>query len=224
MDLEAEQRGTLVAEVMPGGPAEKAGLLGSSRQASIDGVDIQVGGDVITAINGQAVKDMDDLIAYLSSEVEVGQKVILTVLRDGKTIEIEVSIEARPEERTQQAAVPERTNGRAWLGIIGNPLTPEIAEKMALSAEQEGVLVVEVQPESPAEQAGLIGSETPVTINGEEIFVGGDVITAVDGEEVATVQELSAYFQEVGAGGEVALSVIRDGKQITVNVTLGEQN
>jgi S1-C subfamily serine protease len=224
MDLEAEQRGTLVAEVMPGGPAEKAGLLGSSRQASIDGVDIQVGGDVITAINGQAVKDMDDLIAYLSSEVEVGQKVILTVLRDGKTIEIEVSIEARPEERTQQVAVPEKTNGRAWLGIIGNPLTPEIAGKMALSAEQEGVLVVEVQPESPAEQAGLIGSETPVTINGEEIFIGGDVITAVDSEEVATVQELSAYFQEVGAGAEVTFSVIRDGKQITVNVTLGEQN
>jgi 2-alkenal reductase len=103
-------------------------------------------------------------------------------------------------------------------------LTQEIAEKMALSAEQEGVLVVEVQPESPAEQAGLIGSETAVTINGEEIFVGGDVITAVDGEEVTMVQELSAYFQEVGAGGDVALSVIRDGKQITVNVTLGEQN
>jgi S1-C subfamily serine protease len=224
MDLEAEQRGALVAEVMPGGPAEKAGLLGSSQQASFDGVDIQVGGDVITAINGQAIRDMDDLIAYLSSEVEVGQKVILTVLRDGKTIEIEVSIEARPEERTQQVAVPEKTNGRAWLGIIGNPLTPEIAGKMALSAEQEGVLVVEVQPESPAEQAGLIGSETPVTINGEEIFIGGDVITAVDSEEVATVQELSAYFQEVGAGAEVTFSVIRDGKQITVNVTLGEQN
>ena len=224
MQLEAEQRGAMVAEVLPGGPAEKAGLLGSSQQASVDGVDIQVGGDVITDINGQVVKDMDDLISYLSSEAEVGQKVVLAVLRDGKEIEIEVALEARPEERTQQAAVPEQANSRAWLGIVALPVTPEIAEKMTLSAEQAGVLVVEVQPESPAELAGLIGSETPVTINGEEVFVGGDVITAVDGEDVASVQELSDYLQEVGAGGEVTLSVIRDGKQITVNATLGEQS
>ena len=222
--LETEQRGILVAEVLPDGPAEKAGLLGSSQQASIDGVDFQVGGDVITVINGQVVEDMDDLISYLSSEVEVGQKVVLAVLRDGKEIEIEVLLEARPEQRTQQAAVPEQNNGRAWLGIVALPVTPEIAEAMDLPADQLGVLIEQVQAGSPAEEVGLQGSDKLVTINDEDILVGGDVITAVDGKEVASVQELAAYLQEVGAGGEVTLSLIRDGTQITVNVTLSEQS
>ena len=224
MHLETEQRGILVAEVLPDGPAEKAGLLGSSQQASIDGVDFQVGGDVITAINGQVVKDMDDLILYLSSEVEVGQKVVLALLRDGKEIEIEVLLEARPEPRTQQAAVPEQNDGRAWLGIVALPVTPEIAEAMDLPADQIGVLIEQVQAGSPAGEVGLQGSDKPVTINDEDILVGGDVITAVDGEEVASVQELAAYLQEVEVGGEVTLSLIRDGKQITVNVTLSEQS
>ncbi len=223
MDLEKDQRGAMVAAVTPGGPAEKAGLLSSEHPVSIDGLDLQAGGDVITAIDGELVEDMDDLIAYLSAKAVVGQQVVLTVLRDGNLVEVTVTLEARPAERAQIVPSPDEASGRAWLGIIGLPLTPEIAEEMALSAEQEGVLVVEVQPESPAEQAGLIGSETPVTINGEGIFIGGDVIVRADGNEVATIQELAAYLQEVGSGEQVSLTILRDGTQITVDVVLGEQ-
>jgi S1-C subfamily serine protease len=224
MDLEKDQRGAMVAAVSPDGPADKAGLLGSDRQVTIDGLDMQVGGDVITAIDGQPVADMDDLIVYLSADAVVGQQVILTVLRDGDLVEVKVTLEARPAERAPIAAPPSEASGRAWLGIIGLPLTPEIAEEMALSAEQEGVLIVEVQPESPAEQAGLIGSETPVTINGEELLVGGDVIVRADGNDVASVQDLAAYLQEVGAGEQVSLTILRDGTLITVDVILGEQS
>jgi len=223
MDLEKDQRGALVAVVVPGGPAEKAGLRGSEDQVSIDGMDMFVGGDVITAIDGEAVEDMDDLIAYLSANVVVGQEVVLSVLRDGKEIDIVVTLEARPAEKIQAAIPPEESDGRAWLGIVGLPLTPAIAEEMALSNDQVGVLVVEVQPDSPAEQAGLLGSETPVTINGEEILIGGDVIVRADGDDVATVQELATYLQEVGAGEQVSLTILRDGKLITVEVTLAEQ-
>jgi len=223
MDLEKDQRGALVAVVVPGGPAEKAGLRGSEDQVSIDGMDMFVGGDVITAIDGEAVEDMDDLIAYLSANVVVGQEVVLSVLRDGKEIDIVVTLEARPAEKIQAATPTEESDGRAWLGIVGLPLTPAIAEEMALSNDQVGVLVVEVQPDSPAEQAGLLGSETPVTINGEEILIGGDVIVRADGDDVATVQELATYLQEVGAGEQVSLTILRDGKLITVEVTLAEQ-
>jgi serine protease Do len=221
MDLETEQRGALVVEVTSDGPADKAGLQGSSQQASIDGVDVQVGGDVITAINGREINDMDDLIAYLSSDVEVGENVTLIVLRDGKEKQVEVLIEARPGDSIQQVSLPE---GRGWLGILTIPLNPEIAEAMDLPTDQSGLLIEQVQADSPAEAADLRGSFTPVTINGEEILIGGDVITAVDGEAVASVEELASYFQEVGVGGEATLSVIRDGKQITVDVILGEQN
>jgi S1-C subfamily serine protease len=213
----------MVAAVTSGGPAEKAGLLGSEHPVSIDGLDMQAGGDVITAIDGEIVEDMDDLITYLSAKAVVGQQVILTVLRDGNLVEVRVTLEARPAERAQIVPPPDEASGRAWLGIIGLALTPDIAEEMALSAEQEGVLVVTVQPEGPAEQAGLIGSDRPVTINGEEIFIGGDVIVRADGNDVATVQELAAYLQEVGAREQVTLTILREGTLITVDVVLGEQ-
>ena len=98
MDLEAGQRGALVAEVVAGSPADKAGLHGSDLQVTIDGQQVSVGGDVIIAIDDQPVKEMDDLIAYLSAKTGVGQKVSLTVLRDGKEKRLEATLAARPSQ------------------------------------------------------------------------------------------------------------------------------
>jgi S1-C subfamily serine protease len=223
MNLEKDQRGAMVATVAPDGPADKAGLQASDQQVSIDGLDIEAGGDVITAIDGQPIEDMDDLIAYLSANSVVGQEVNLTVIRDGQDIEVTVTLEARPNERAQAVIPTIEPSGRAWLGIMGTPLTEEIAEEMGITGDHAGVLVVEVQADSPAEEAGLFGSDQSVTINGEEVFVGGDVIVRVDGNDVATVQELASYFQEVGAGEQVSLTILRDGELLTINVTLGEQ-
>ena len=98
MDLEASQRGALVAEVVAGSPADKAGLRGSDRQVTINGQQVSVGGDVILAIDDHSVKEMDDLIAYLSAQTGVGQKVSLTVLRDGKEKRLEATLTARPSQ------------------------------------------------------------------------------------------------------------------------------
>lgn len=223
MDLEEDQRGAMLATIIPGGPADRAGLLGSEQPVSIDGLDFQIGGDVITAIDGELVEDMDDLIAYLSAKAVVGQQISLTILRDGNLVEVRVTLVVRPVEKTPNLTPFSGVSERAWLGILGLPLTPDIAAEMALSADQAGVLVVEVQPESPAEQAGLIGSDRSVIINGEEIFIGGDVIARVDGNDVATVQELAANLQEIGAGEQVTLTILRDGTLITVDIILGEQ-
>lgn len=223
MKLETQQKGALVGDVVADGPADKAGISGSSQQVTIDGFDIQVGGDVITAIDDQIINNMDDLIAFLSANTEVGQSVTLTVLRDGEEQQIEVNLEARPDNGNQIASLPEATRGRAWLGIMGLSLTPDIAEEMDLSGDQGGVLIEQVQSGSPADQAGLQGSFTPVTIDGQEILIGGDVITAVDGTSVASVPELGELLQVAGIGEEVNLTVIRDGKEISVTVTLAEQ-
>lgn len=223
MKLEPQQKGALVGDVVADGPADKAGISGSSQQVTIDGFDIQVGGDVITAIDDQIINNMDDLIAFLSANTEVGQSVTLTVLRDGEEQQIEVNLEARPDNGNQIASLPEATRGRAWLGIMGLSLTPDIAEEMDLSGDQGGVLIEQVQSGSPADQAGLQGSFTPVTIDGQEILIGGDVITAVDGTSVASVPELGELLQVAGIGEEVDLTVIRDGKEISVTVTLAEQ-
>jgi 2-alkenal reductase len=97
MDLSPEQRGTLVLEVTEGGPAEDAGLLAGDQTATIDGVEVQVGGDVIVAVEDEPVLGIDDLVVYLVSEARPGQEVTLAVLRDGKELQIDVTLGERPD-------------------------------------------------------------------------------------------------------------------------------
>jgi S1-C subfamily serine protease len=225
----------LVAEAVSGGPADKAGLRGSDKEVQIDGQPVDVGGDVIIAIEGTPIQSMDDLISYLASSTSVGQKVALTVLRDGQQEEVTVTLDARPAKDVQLA--PESGNqpqqpgpkqqpqssGRAWLGITAGALTPAAAEAMKLDADQQGVLVQEVQPGSPADEAGLRGGDEPLEVEGQEILTGGDVIIAIEGESVATMQDLIGLLAQYKPGEKVALTVLRDGEQQELTVTLGER-
>jgi serine protease Do len=223
MGLTADQRGALVIDVVPSSPAAKAGLLGSDRQIQIDGQAARVGGDVIVAVDGQPVQDFEDLIAYLANSTEVGQTITLSVLRDGKNETIDLTLAARPSSEASTSQTESSSTGGAYLGIVGLTLTPEIAQAMSLSADQQGVLVSQVQNNSPADQAGLRGSSNPVVVGGQQLLVGGDVITAVDGLPVASMEELQALLQEATPGEAVLLTVLRDGKAYMVEVVLGER-
>jgi serine protease Do len=101
MGLQADQRGALIIEVSPNGPADKAGLQGSDRQVDINGQQVPVGGDVIVAVDGQPVKTFDDLVVYLTRNAEVGQTVTLTVLRQGNEMQVSVTLEARSGSEAQ---------------------------------------------------------------------------------------------------------------------------
>ncbi len=72
MNLKSTQRGALIGKVTAGGPAEKAGLRGSEKQTTINGENVNVGGDVIIAIDNQPVKDFDDIVAYLARSTRCG--------------------------------------------------------------------------------------------------------------------------------------------------------
>jgi 2-alkenal reductase len=96
MGLDPQQRGVLVAEVTAGGPAAKAGLLGSTKDSTIDGIPVQIGGDVIVAVDGVPVKKFDDLLSYLVRHTSAGDQVTLSILRDGKPMDIKVTLGVRP--------------------------------------------------------------------------------------------------------------------------------
>ncbi len=96
MDLPANQRGALVQTVTANSPADKAGLKASQTSATVNGQPVNVGGDVITAYNGQVVKNSDDLITFLARSGVVGQTVTFTVLRSGQSIQVQVTVGARP--------------------------------------------------------------------------------------------------------------------------------
>ncbi|MGD8398375.1 MAG: trypsin-like peptidase domain-containing protein [Anaerolineae bacterium] len=226
MDLGADQRGVLVAEVIDGSPADEAGLQGSDRMAEIDGQQVRVGGDVIVGIDGELVRAFEDLVVYLARSTRVDQTVTLSLLRDGETQTVELTLAARPNTETvveAQSGSEQREGGDAWLGIQGMTLMPEIAEAMDLDADQAGVLVAEIVEGSPADEAGLRGSAERVEIDGQTVLVGGDVIVAVDGEPVSDIPTLRALLQEAGAGQAVSISLLRGGDEIQVAVTLGER-
>ncbi len=96
MNLKPDQRGALVISVAANGPASKAGLRGSTKPATIDGQQVNVGGDVIVAIDSQPVKGFDDVVAYLARATNVNQTVTLTILRDGQQQSVQVTLAARP--------------------------------------------------------------------------------------------------------------------------------
>jgi serine protease Do len=222
MGLDADQRGALVIDVTSGGPADEAGLRGSDRQITMDGEDQRVGGDVIVAIGAQPVDTFDDLIAYLFHSTEVGQTVTLTVLRDGRQQQVEVTLGERPSQEVE--ATPEIASGEAsqgaWLGISGVTLSPEIAQAMDLSEDQEGILIVEVVRGSPADEAGLRGGDKTATIRDQQLSVGGDVIVAWGGQAVTSMEALKALVNEGSPGYQVAVTILRDGAQMDVPVTL----
>ncbi len=88
--------GGLVAEVVPGGPADKAGLQGGNEKLVFQGQPYRVGGDVILQVDGKDVVEVDDLSRFVA-EHEPGDKVNLTVLRDGKRKQVEVTLGKRPD-------------------------------------------------------------------------------------------------------------------------------
>ncbi|MDO8687652.1 MAG: PDZ domain-containing protein, partial [Dehalococcoidales bacterium] len=109
-----------------------------------------------------------------------------------------------------------------YLGIGIVSLNPDIASTMNLPTNQRGVLVETVTAGSPADKAGLKASKTPVTINGQQAMVGGDVIVAYNDQVVKSSDDLITFMARSGSVGQaITLAVLRDGKQIQVQATLG---
>jgi S1-C subfamily serine protease len=85
---------------------------------------------------------------------------------------------------------------------------------------ENGVAVTEVRSATPAEDAGLRASTGTATVDGVEVPTGGDVIVAVDGDPITTSAELQSAVDAKQPGDTMTLTVVRDGKRRTVEVTL----
>ncbi len=96
MGLDPSTRGCLIVEVVKGGPAEKAGLRGGTTEAIIDGGRVKIGGDIIIGVDGHVVRQFYDLVLYMERHKRPGDKAVLTILREGKIIDVEVTLGARP--------------------------------------------------------------------------------------------------------------------------------
>jgi len=89
--------GLLVIETVPGGPADKAGIKGGVHVVRIGRYRVPLGGDIITAVNGQTVEDFQDLTVYLETETVVGDTVELIIIRNGAEQTVAVTLAERPQ-------------------------------------------------------------------------------------------------------------------------------
>jgi S1-C subfamily serine protease len=110
---------------------------------------------------------------------------------------------------------------RPVLGVKTVPISPEIADELGLPADY-GLLVVQVIPGSAAERGGLRAGTERAYYGNYPITVGGDLIVAIDGQEVQDQQQLAQVMNNHRAGDRVRITIYRGKRKMDLNVTLGE--
>jgi serine protease Do len=189
--------GAVVTEVTPGAPGAKAGL----QQY-----------DVITAIDGQKVMDSSDLTVKVT-EHSPGQTVNLDVVRNGKPMKVSVTLGLRPtavdfaerhngEQNGNNGASGDESKSTSY-GISVQAITPEIAQQIGVPASTRGVVVTDIDADSPAADPGKgVGQ--------------GSVIIAVNKQPVNNVQDFKRLMGE--ANGKPVLLTVNNGGSITFAV------
>ena len=110
---------------------------------------------------------------------------------------------------------------RPSLGIVSYAIGPDLASQMGLAVDS-GVLVQKVIPGGAAERAGIHGGNQQAYVGNTPIMLGGDLIVAIDGQEVADPQEINAVIERHQAGDTVSVTLYRGKRQMTLKLILGE--
>ncbi|MEW6258014.1 MAG: Do family serine endopeptidase [Pseudomonadota bacterium] len=169
----SEPQGALVAQVQADTPAAKAGLKS---------------GDVVSKVNGETVKDARDLSRRIGT-MKPGSSVALTVIRDGKTMTVDVKLEQLPNEQ-KLATLQEKDSGTK-VPRLGLQLAPA---KSVQGAGEEGVVVVEVDPNGPAGQRGIRSGDVILDVGGKAVSSLKDV---TDGIAAAKAENRKAVLMRV---------------------------
>jgi 2-alkenal reductase len=157
--------------------------------------------------------------------------------RNGKVIGINAQIKSQsgggegvgfavPVNTVRRSLRELRERGRVdygYLGVSSLLLYPQLADRLNLDVEV-GALIAEVEPDSPAEEAGLEASDRTIEFQGQEnVPEDGDVIVAVNGRKLTRRNDLADVISAMEAGKEIELEVVRGDDHRTVNVTLGRR-
>jgi len=110
---------------------------------------------------------------------------------------------------------------RPTLDIVTLPIGPDVAEQIGLPADY-GILIERVLPGGAAEKAGLHGGTERAYMGNTPLMLGGDLIVAFDGQEIASAQDLAGAMNSKHAGDTVTVTVFRGRKRMDFKVTLGD--
>jgi serine protease Do len=161
----SDAQGALVAAVSGDTPAARAGIKT---------------GDIVTAVGGEAVKTPKDL-SRLVADMSPGAKQTMTVWRDGKSTDLNVTIGGNDDGQKQAAA--DESDGKAQsgpsIGVVLADLTPDARQELNLPRSVNGAVVASVNPDKPAAAAGIQTGDVIVSVNDKPVHDASDAKAAV---------------------------------------------
>jgi serine protease Do len=179
------EEGALVSDVVSGGPADKAGI---KR------------GDVILRFDDKAIRSTQNL-PFVVASTPIGKTVEMEIMRGNQRMNLQIKTEELKEETEEQTPAEEAGPN---LGMEVQEITPEMAKNYNLS-RTSGVIIVDVESGSPADEAGL---------------APGDIIVEIDKEPVKDIVTLNNLLAEVKAGQTILFLIDRGGTTIFVTLTV----
>ena len=133
------------------------------------------------------------------------------------------AIPSQTVEKIVPILISEGEYKHPWIGISGRDIDPDMANVLGLK-DALGFLIVSVVEDSPASDAGLIGSDKTIEVEGRNYSIGGDVIVSVDGIDVRKIDDILIHLQRVKTvGDEMDLEILRDGRTTNVTIVLQER-
>jgi serine protease Do len=156
-----KKEGVIVSNVFEGSPAEKAGIRS---------------GDIIFSFAGKKIRSVRELVRLVGT-TEVGRKVEIEILRDNKKKTLQIEIGERPEDLTTASFIS--TTEKGWRGLTVSDIDSESARRFQLES-QKGVVITDVEPGSPADNAGLMP---------------GEIITQIDKKEIKNINDFNKIIK-----------------------------
>ncbi|MFB3885063.1 MAG: DegQ family serine endoprotease [Thermodesulfobacteriota bacterium] len=172
-----EKEGVLVGQIYPDTGAEKAGL---------------VSGDIIKSVDDKTVKNANELVKEIQKK-KVGQKIKLSIIRDGKPVTVEVTLTSMPEK---PETAKEKEEAEEKMGASVQELTPQLALRYRISGVKRGVVVVAVEGGSLADEIGL-----------EE----GDVILEINRKKIETIKDFEKAMKDTNLDKGILFHLHRKG-------------
>lgn len=159
-----DKSGAMIIDVVPGDPADEAGIQPK---------------DIIISVNGKKIKSSRDLTAIIAN-IGVGETAKIKVIRSGYEKTFRVKVGKRPDTLASSGQTRKKSQNDNEIGINVAILTPQIARQLNVD-EDSGVLVVKVLPDSKAEKAGILRGDVIIEINRKSIKNTNDFKSALTG-------------------------------------------
>lgn len=206
MDLQKGTEGVLIGDVVKGSPAETAGLQKGDVIVEMDGIKIDSADTAVQHVREKAPGDNVKVVV-----IREGKKEVITAVLGARPAEAEQKMTQQKEEQYYNLQIPrvdrvfkEAGFGGGFLGLRIQSMTPDLASYFGV---HEGILVLDVEDDSPSAKAGLRG---------------GDVIIKVDNQDVSDASDFREYIRDREPGQRVDLTFKRKGETRRVQVEVGK--